>query len=84
MPQHKSCKKRLKTSNKSRLYNRAYTSQMRKQLKSYRDLDPQGAAEALPGVYAMLDTMARKGIIKRQKADRLKSRLSKLAQGGTA
>jgi ribosomal protein S20 len=48
MPHHKSCKKRLKTSEKSRIHNRDYTSQMRSNLKSFRAMDSAEEAGAAP------------------------------------
>ncbi|MCB1161827.1 MAG: 30S ribosomal protein S20 [Candidatus Krumholzibacteriia bacterium] len=76
MPHHKSCKKRLKTAEKSRVYNRAYTSLMRTRLKKFRAIDKADeAAAALPEISAMLDQLAKKGIIKQNRASRLKSRL---------
>lgn len=82
MPHHKSCKKRLKTNEKSRIYNRAYTSQMRNNLKSFRALESaEEAAAALPGLSSMLDKMAKKGIIKQNRASRLKSRLQQRVNG---
>lgn len=76
MPHHKSCKKRLKTSEKSRVYNRAYVSQLRGSLKSFRALEgAEEAKAALPGLSSMLDRLAKKGIIKHNRASRLKSRL---------
>jgi len=76
MPHHKSCKKRLITSRKANLVNRAERSVMRHALRDYRALsDKDTAAEKLPGMISMLDKMAKKGIIKKEKSDRLKSRL---------
>lgn len=77
MPHHKSCKKRLLTSRKANLANRAERSRLRHALRDFRALtDRDAAAERLPAVVSLLDRMAKKGIIKRQRADRLKSRLS--------
>ena len=51
MPHHKSCKKRLKTSRKARLYNRAYKSHLRSNIKEFRNLtDAAEAASRLPGL----------------------------------
>ncbi len=76
MPHHKSCKKRLKTAEKARLANRAYMSQMRTRLKKFRS--SANAAEAtalLPELSGFLDRLAKKRIIKLNRASRLKSRL---------
>jgi len=77
MPHHKSCKKRLKTSQKARIANRGYRTHLRHNLKEFRLLsDPTQAATRLPGLSGQLDRMVKKGIIKRNMADRLKSRLA--------
>ena len=76
MPHHKSCKKRLLTSRKSNLANRAERSLMRHELRDYRAMtDKDAAATKLPAMVSLLDKMAKKGVIKKEKADRLKSRL---------
>lgn len=76
MPHHKSCKKRLKTAAKSRQVNRAYISQLRTRLKSFRSTESAAEAGALlPTLAGYLDRMAKKGIIKTARANRLKSRL---------
>ncbi len=82
MPHHKSCKKRMKTSEKSRIRNRDYTTQMRNNLKSFRAIDSaEDAGAALPGLSSLLDRMAKKGIIKHNRASRLKSRLQQRVNG---
>lgn len=76
MPHHKSCKKRLKTAGKARVLNRAYMSQMRTRLKKFRSTDSVAEASALlPELSGFLDRLAKKGIIKENRASRLKSRL---------
>jgi len=82
MPHHKSCKKRLKTSEKARIYNKAYRSHLRHNLRDFRRLDDAAEATAkLPALSSQLDTLVKKGIIKRNMASRLKSRLALRANG---
>jgi len=77
MPHHKSCKKRLKTSKKARLYNKAYKSNMRHSLKAFRAVSSaEEATGMLPALSSQLDKLAKKGIIKRGTANRMKSRLA--------
>ena len=77
MPHHKSCKKRLKTSEKSRIYNRAYRSHLRSSIKAFRALESREEASAMvPTLSSQLDRMAKKGILKKRMADRIKSRLA--------
>ena len=77
MPHHKSCKKRLLTSEKSRIYNRAYRSQLRKSLKEFRAISSAEEASAMvPALSSQLDKLAKKGIFKHGTANRLKSRIA--------
>jgi len=83
LPDHKSCKKRLITSGKRRERNRTNKAMMRGTLKEFRTMAvsadvPTKTAE-LPGLYSLLDTQVRKGIMPRKRASRLKSRLAALA-----
>ena len=80
MPYHKSCKKRMKTSALRRLSNRDNRSQMRSVIKNFRDVaaSEDKSPEALSAVYRMLDTQARKGVIPKSRASRLKSRMAAL------
>ncbi len=81
MPHHKSCKKRLITSRKRRERNRDNKAAMRTVLKNYRALadGSDERKEQLPAMYSAMDVLARKGIIPRKRADRLKSRMAALA-----
>ena len=78
MPHHKSCKKRMKTAEAKRLVNRTNRSEMRSAMKQFHavcaseDKNP----EALSGIYRMLDVQARKGVIPKQRASRLKARMA--------
>ena len=82
MPHHKSCKKRLVTSRKRRERNRDNKAAMRSALKQFRSTAP-GSEEQQKGLiemYSMMDMLARKGIIPRQRASRIKSRLAASAK----
>jgi small subunit ribosomal protein S20 len=81
LPHHKSCKKRLITSEKRRERNRQNKATMRSALKTYRSL-PAGSEERqarLTEMYSRMDTLVRKGIMPRSRANRLKSRLAAFA-----
>jgi len=80
LPHHKSAKKRMKTSEERRLRNRDNRAEMRSSVKKFRGLTAagEGNSEDLRGIYSMLDMQARKGIIPRARAARLKARLSTL------
>jgi len=82
MPHHKSCKKRLITSRKSNLAQRAARSRIRHELRDFRAVtDKEAAAGKLPAMVSLLDRMAKRGVIKKEKADRLKSRLYAFQRG---
>jgi small subunit ribosomal protein S20 len=82
VPHHKSAKKRLKTAQLRNERNRQNRSAMRTAVKAFRS--QQGTAEekaqALVGMYSMLDSQARKGVIPKKRASRLKSRLAALVR----
>lgn len=81
MPHHKSCKKRLITSRKRRERNRDNKAAMRSALKDYRSA-AAGSDERKDGLtemYSTMDVLARKGVIPRRRASRMKSRLAALA-----
>lgn len=78
MPHHKSAAKRVLTNEKSRQRNIAATSRLRSALKTVRAATTRTAGEtALKTTVAVLDRTAAKGIIKRETANRQKSRLAK-------
>ncbi len=76
MPQHKSCKKRLKTDARRRDRNRAARSALRGSLRKYNELSVDDRSGAYRGLVSTLDRAASKGIISRNRASRLKSRLA--------
>ena len=80
MPHHKSCKKRMVTSAQKRLVNRENRTETRTRQKRFRDLVQSGEAKDadLHGIYSVIDVQARKGIIPRKRASRLKSRMAAL------
>lgn len=83
MPHHKSAKKRVLTNEKSRLRNRENRAEMRSTVKSFRALAETGekdqVAAKLPAMHSLIDVQARKGIIPKRRASRLKSRLAALS-----
>lgn len=76
MANHKSAKKRIRQAEVKRLQNRYYHKTARNAVKALRNTSEKGAAEALlPKVTAMLDKLAKKNIIHKNKAGNLKSSL---------
>ncbi len=78
MPHHKSAKKRMKTSTEKRLVNRDNRASMRTAIKKFQAKAEGGEAQPqdLQGIYSVLDVQARKGVIPRARAARLKARLA--------
>jgi small subunit ribosomal protein S20 len=76
MPQHKSAKKRVKTSLKAQMRNRAAKSALRRELRSYRALSSEDRPAAYAHIQSILDVAARKRYIPQNRAARLKSRLA--------
>ncbi|MBN1291553.1 MAG: 30S ribosomal protein S20 [Candidatus Latescibacteria bacterium] len=82
MPNHKHFKKALKVNEKARLINHAAKSSVAKIIKKVKTAQSKEDAEkALITAVSMIDTTARKGIIKKETAARKKSRLSKFVAG---
>ncbi|MCC8035133.1 MAG: 30S ribosomal protein S20 [Rikenellaceae bacterium] len=78
MANHKSAKKRIRQMQARRLQNRYYHKTARNAVKALRNTTDKEAAEALmPKVSAMLDKLAKKNIIHKNKAGNLKSSLQK-------
>ena len=80
MPHHKSCKKRLITNKRRNERNRQNKATLRSAIKEFRATVGQAPAEdkaaSLSKLYSMVDIQARKGIMPRKRAARLKSRLA--------
>ncbi len=78
MPQHKSAVKRVRQNEKRRLRNREKRSMMKTAIKKVRTAkDKKTATVALQDAISVLDRMTVKGIIHKNKASNLKSKLTK-------
>ena len=78
MANHKSAIKRIRQSEARRLRNRYYSKTMRNAVRNIRKMtDAKEAAEAMPKVVAMLDKLAGKNVISKNKAANLKSKLAR-------
>lgn len=76
MAHHKSALKRIRQNEKRRLQNRYYKKTARTAIKNLRDLkDKAEALSFLPKVVSMIDKLAKRGNIHRNKASNLKSGL---------
>lgn len=78
MANHKSSIKRIRSNDAKRLRNRYQAKTMRNAVKELRaDDSKKSASEKLPKVVAMVDKLAKKNIIHKNKAANLKSKLTK-------
>ena len=76
MANHKSAKKNIRSSAKKRLSNRLYAKTMRNSVRDFRALtEPEKIIEAMPNVIEKIDKLAKKGVIHKNKASNLKSKL---------
>ena len=78
MANHKSSLKRIRSNEKKRLRNRYYARTMRNAIKGFRELEDKAVAtEKLPTLVSLIDKLAKKSIIHKNKAANLKSKLTK-------
>ncbi len=80
MANHKSALKRIRQTEARRLHNRYYAKTMRNSVRKFRALTVKKEAEAqLPKLFAIIDKMAKRNIIHKNKAGNLKSGITKFA-----
>ena len=78
MANHKSALKRIRSSEKKRLLNRYQHKTTRNAMKKLRETTDKKEAEKLfPEVISMVDKLAKKNIIHKNKVANLKSQLAK-------
>ncbi|PIR44255.1 30S ribosomal protein S20, partial [Candidatus Wolfebacteria bacterium CG10_big_fil_rev_8_21_14_0_10_31_9] len=84
MPNIESAKKAMRGSARKKVQNNKQKNALKITLKQYKKLIAEGKKEDaknfLSTVYKKLDKTAKKKVIKKNKANRLKSRLSKLVK----
>ncbi len=77
MANHKSALKRIRQTEKRRLHNRYYAKTMRNAVRKLRATKDKATAVAMyPGVSKILDKLAKRNIIHKNKANNLKSKLA--------
>ncbi len=78
MANHQSAKKRIRQNEKKRLHNKYYAITARNAIKELRQTENKDEAVALyPKVCSVIDKLAKRNIIHKNKASNLKSKLSK-------
>ena len=77
MANHKSSLKRIRQTETRKLHNRYYAKTARNAVRKLRSLENKAeASELLPKVASMLDKLAKKNVIHKNKAANLKSKLT--------
>ena len=80
MANTKSAQKRIRTSERNRLRNRAVRSALRTSVKKFREAVEAGdlatATRLLRDAHSEIDRSAKKGVVQRRTASRTKSRLA--------
>jgi small subunit ribosomal protein S20 len=77
MANHKATKKDVRQSTKRNERNRYYGKTTRNAIRDLRELEGSAAAEKMPAVASMIDKLAKRGVIHKNKAANLKSKLAK-------
>lgn len=81
MANHQSAKKRIRQSESRRIRNKYHARTTRNAVKELRNTtDKAAATEMYPKVVAMLDKLAQKSVIHKNKASNLKSKLARHIQ----
>lgn len=82
MANHQSALKRIRQNEVRRLHNRYFQKSMRNAVRKFRTLeDKKEAGEQLPKLYAIIDKLAKRNMIHKNKAANLKSSITKYANG---
>ncbi len=77
MANHQSSKKRIRQDAKKKVENKYYAKTMRNALKDLRSAtDKEAAVAELPKVTSMIDKLARKNVIHKNKAANLKASIA--------
>ena len=77
MANHKSSIKRIRQTEKRRLHNRYYAKTMRNAVKKFRNTTDKAEAVAMyPSIQKILDKLAKRYLIPKNKASNLKSKLA--------
>ena len=86
MANHKATKKDVRQAAKRRDRNRYYGKTTRNAIRDLKEItDPAAYTEKLPNVASMIDKLAKRGVIHKNKAANLKSKLTKrVAASATA
>ncbi len=77
MANHKATKKDVRQATKRRDRNRYYGKTTRNAIRDFKELKIKEAGEKLPEIESQIDKLAKRGIIHKNKAANLKSKLAR-------
>ena len=77
MANHSATKKDVRQATKRRERNKFYGKTTRNAIRDFKTLKGKEAAEKFPEVESMIDKLAKKGVIHKNKAANLKSKLAR-------
>jgi small subunit ribosomal protein S20 len=77
MANHKATKKDVRQATKRRERNKYYGKTTRNAIRDFKAVTGKDAEKQLPEVISMIDKLAKRGIIHKNKAANLKSKLSR-------
>jgi len=78
MANHKSALKRIRANESRKIQNRYHGKTMRNAIKKFKTIEVKAEAESqLPKMVSMIDKMAKRAVIHKNKAANLKSKLTR-------
>ncbi|MGB4771664.1 MAG: 30S ribosomal protein S20 [Sphingobacteriales bacterium] len=80
MANHQATKKDVRQSAKRRDRNRYYGKTTRNAIRDLKALNGKEAADKLPDVISQVDKLAKRGVIHKNKANNIKSKLARAAK----
>jgi small subunit ribosomal protein S20 len=80
MANHSATKKDVRQATKRRERNKFYGKTTRNAIREFRAVTGKEASDKLPEIVSMIDKLAKRGIIHKNKAANLKSKLAKKAK----
>ena len=78
MANHKSALKRIRSNETKKSLNKLQHKTTRNAIKKLKESKTKEAGKLFPGVVSLIDKLAKKNVIHKNKASNLKSKLSKL------
>jgi small subunit ribosomal protein S20 len=80
MANHQATKKDVRQSAKRRDRNRYYGKTTRNAIRDFKALNGKESADKLPDVISQVDKLAKRGVIHKNKANNIKSKLARAAK----